>query len=55
MLRGDAERQLGTPVQTSDRKEGTLTVTTLVFIQGEQRISADFVEDVLFRYTISSK
>ena len=23
--------------------------------QGEQRISADFVEDVLFRYTISSK
>jgi hypothetical protein len=55
MLRADVERQLGEPVQTADRKEGTLTVTTLVFIQGEQRIAADFVEDVLFHYAISSK
>ena len=55
MLRADVERQLGAPVQTADRREGTLTVTTLVFIQGEQRIAADFVEDVLFHYAISSK
>jgi hypothetical protein len=54
MLRADVVGQLGTPVQAADRKEGTLTVTTLVFIQGEQRIAADFVEDVLFHYSISS-
>ena len=55
MLRADVERQLGTPTETADRKEGTLTLTTLVFIQGEQRIAADFVEAVLFHYAISSK
>jgi hypothetical protein len=32
-----------------------MTVTTLVFVSDTERITADFVEDLLVRYTISSK
>jgi hypothetical protein len=55
MTRGEAERAFGRPVEISARRDGGLAVTTLVFAAGDQRISADFVEDVLIRYTISSK
>ena len=55
MLRAEAERELGKPIESADRREGALTITTLVFVRGEQRISAEFVEGVLFRYAIASK
>jgi hypothetical protein len=55
MLRQDAERSFGRPVESSQRRDGATAVATLVFVVGEQRISADFVEDVLVRYTITSK
>jgi hypothetical protein len=55
MLRADAEREFGTPVQSTSRREGTLSVSTLVFVRGEQRITAEFVEGVLFRYSVSSR
>jgi hypothetical protein len=55
MLRADAEREFGNPVESSERREGDLTIATLVFSIGEQRVSADFIEDVLVRYTITSK
>jgi hypothetical protein len=55
MSRAEAEREFGKPAETSSKGEGSLKVTTLVFIRGEQRISCDFVDDVLVRYTISSK
>ena len=55
MTRADAERAFGRPVETSERKDGGLAITMLVFVVADQRISADFVEDVLVRYTISSK
>jgi hypothetical protein len=55
MLRQDAERAFGRPMESSERRDGPTTVATLVFAAGEQRISADFVEDVLVRYTITSK
>jgi hypothetical protein len=55
LTRGDAERLFGRPAETSERRDGGLAVTTLVFVAGDQRISADFVEDVLVRYTVSSK
>jgi hypothetical protein len=55
MSRADAERAFGRPADTSERRDGGLAVTTLVFVLGDQRISADFVEDVLVRYAISSK
>lgn len=55
MTRGDAERAFGNPVESSTRREGTLEVTTLVFVRGQQRITAEFVEDVLVRYTLTSR
>jgi hypothetical protein len=55
MPRTDAERAFGRPVQSSERREGTLVITTVVFDVGDQRITADFVEDVLVRYTLTSK
>jgi hypothetical protein len=55
MTRLDAERMLGVPAESSQHRQGDIAVTTLVFIVGDERVSADFVEDVLVRYTISSK
>jgi hypothetical protein len=55
MSRADAERAFGRPVEASDRREGSLAVTHLVFVSRDQRIAAEFVEDVLVRYTITPK
>jgi hypothetical protein len=55
LLRAEAERLFGHPVQSTDRREGGIVVTTLTFVVGPQRIAADFIEDVLIRYTISSR
>ena len=55
MLRDEAERLLGRPIRVSERRDGGVYVTTLVFEVGEQRVSAEFVEDVLVRYTIMSR
>lgn len=55
LSRGEAERLFGQPASSSERREGGLAVTTLVFNLGDQRISADFVDDVLVRYTIMSR
>jgi len=45
----------GTPAESSTRREGSLTVSTLVFVNGDERVTAEFVEDVLVRYSITSK
>ena len=55
LLRADAEREFGRPIEVSEPRDAGLAVTTLVFVAGDQRITADFVEDVLVRYTITSK
>jgi hypothetical protein len=55
MLRADAEGVFGRAVESSERNEGGLATRTLVFVVGQQRITADFVEDVLVRYTVTSK
>jgi hypothetical protein len=55
LLRADAEKMLGRPEKSSQKTIGEFTVMTLVFLSGEQRITADFVEDVLVRYSIASK
>jgi hypothetical protein len=55
MLRADAERAFGRAVESSQRIEGGLATATLVFVVGQQRIAADFVEDVLVRYTVTPK
>jgi len=46
---------LGKPEKTSDRNEGTLKVVTAIYSRDDQRITAEFVEGVLIRYSISSK
>jgi hypothetical protein len=53
LLRADAARVLGAPLETAERREGTLRVVSLVFRRGDERITAEFVEDVLIRYTIT--
>jgi hypothetical protein len=55
MTLAEAERAFGRPTETSKKTEGALALTTLVFSIEDQRITADFVEDILVRYTISSK
>ena len=55
MLRDEADRALGPPAERSEKREGGVAVTTLVYDLGEQRVTAEFVEDVLVRYTIASK
>ena len=55
MLRADAEREFGRPVESTERRDGGIVVRTLVFNVGQQRVAADFIEDVLVRYTITSK
>jgi hypothetical protein len=55
LSRGEMERLFGTAASSAERREGGLAVTTLVFNVRDQRISADFVDDVLIRYTIMSR
>ena len=55
LSRGETERLFGTPASSSERREGGLAVTTLVFNVRDQRISADFVDDVLIRYAIVAR
>jgi hypothetical protein len=55
MLRSEMERAYGVPAETATRREGSLTVVTLVFVNGDERITTEFVEDVLVRYSITSK
>ena len=54
MTRAEAERALGKPTESSVRKDGGLSVTVLVFVHGDDRVTAEFVEGVLIRYTIAS-
>jgi len=55
MARSEAERLYGLPIDVSERREGSVTVQILVFVTGDQRITAEFVEDVLVRYTITPR
>src|ERR1051326_3501239 len=50
MTRLEAERLLGVPAESSQHKQGDIAVTTLVFVVGDEKVSADFVEDVLVKY-----
>ena len=55
LLRSEAERLFGRPASSSARTDGGVSVTTLVFNVGDQRVTAEFVEDVLIRYTVISR
>jgi hypothetical protein len=55
MTRADAERLLGPSRESTDRREGNVSVATLVFLRGDERITADFIAGVLVKYTIESR
>ena len=51
----EVERALGQPDKSSERSEGSLKVVTSIYTHDDQRITAEFVEGVLIRYSISSR
>ena len=55
MSRDEVEDALGPPQQSASRREGTLTVVSLVYRRSRQRIAIELVEDVVIRYTIASQ
>jgi hypothetical protein len=54
MLLADVDRLLGTPARISERMEGRLKVSTRVYPTDRGQVSAEFVEGVLIRYTMTS-
>ncbi len=50
----DVDQLLGTPRKTTDRMEGRLKVTSRVYSTNSGQVTAEFVEGVLIRYTITS-
>jgi hypothetical protein len=54
LLLPEVDAMLGAPAKTADRKEGTLAVRTRAYVTPDGRVTADFVEGVLVRYTIAS-
>jgi hypothetical protein len=54
MTMGEVEALLGEPLQSSERAEGQLRVVTRTYKSDDGKVTAEFVEDVLFRYSITS-
>jgi hypothetical protein len=54
MLLEEADALLGTPRSTSQRSEGKLRVVTRSYAMDDGRVTAEFVEGVLIRYTVTS-
>jgi hypothetical protein len=54
MLLPEVDSALGLPAATRERKEGSLRVQTREYATPDGRVTAEFVEGVLFRYRISS-
>jgi len=52
MLRLDAERLFGAATDTSERSEGALIVVTATYLRGSEKITAEFVEDVMIKFVI---
>jgi hypothetical protein len=54
MMVDEVEALLGAPVQSTERPEGTLRVITRTYRSSDGLITAEFVEDVLFRFSMRS-
>ncbi len=54
MLLQEVSAMLGAAAKTGERKEGTLGVRTDEYVTEEGRVTAEFVEGVLVRYTLTS-
>jgi hypothetical protein len=55
MLAQEVDAQLGPPAASKERREGSLKVQTRDYSTPEGRISGEFVEGVLIRYTVTSE
>jgi hypothetical protein len=55
MTRAEAEREFGPAVNANEHREGGLLVTTLRFVSRDEQITADFVEDIMVRFSMSSR
>ena len=55
MLLQDAEAVLGSPLTNAERKEGTLKVVQRKYSSPLGQVTAEFVEGVLIRYTVTSE
>ena len=55
MPREEAEHLFGRPVESFSRWDGSRYVTMIVFDTGGERITSEFVENVMVRYTVMSK
>jgi len=55
MTLAEVEAALGRPEKTSERSEGSLKVLTAAYSKDDQRITAEFVEGVLIKYSIASR
>jgi hypothetical protein len=55
MTMAEVEAALGRAEKTTERPEGSLKVVTATFSRDDQRVTAEFVEGVLIRYSIASK
>jgi hypothetical protein len=49
----EVDALLGRPDAISERREGSLTVSTSIYRQHERRVTAEFVEGVLIRFTVA--
>jgi len=54
MLQADVDELLGTPKKASDRMEGRLKVTTRVYPTTAGQVTAEFVEGVMIRFSMTS-
>jgi hypothetical protein len=55
MTAAELEEVLGPPMETAERIEGSPRVVTRTYRFGGGRVTAEFVEDVLFRYSMTSE
>lgn len=55
MSLADVERVLGKPTKSASRSEGSLRVVNATYTRGDEIITAEFVEGILTKYSISSK
>jgi hypothetical protein len=55
MPRDEAERLFGRPVESFERWDGSRYVTMVVFDTGDERITSEFADNAMIRYTIMSK
>jgi len=55
MSREQVEAMFGKAVESHDRTENGLTVTSCTFMSQEEKVQADFVNGVLVQYSVSSR